>query len=125
RLPEADIWITELGATSGGKLLGAGEKRAGENAPAPPQPASGAAAKTVAAGTKSIDGILVRGLYLYNPKQQEIVVDYLRNLASSPFFVVDPKTPGGVSKSTSVQNNREWSFPHEPRPPRRKPVKLP
>src|SRR5213076_2857885 len=29
RLPEADIWITELGATSGGKLLGAGDKRAG------------------------------------------------------------------------------------------------
>src|SRR6266567_4323688 len=28
RLPEADIWITELAATSGGKLLGAPEKRA-------------------------------------------------------------------------------------------------
>src|SRR5437660_1691123 len=72
RLPEADIWITELGATSGGKLLGAGEKRVGETAPATAPPASGAATKTPAAGTKSIDGILVRGLYLYNPKQQEI-----------------------------------------------------
>src|SRR5437764_8308714 len=35
RLPEADIWITELAATSGGKLLGAPEKRAGETTPSP------------------------------------------------------------------------------------------
>ena len=125
RLPEADIWITELGATSGGKLLGAGEKRAGETAPVTPQPASGAAAKTAAASAKSIDGILVRGLYLYNPKQQEIVVDYLRNLASSPFFVVDPKTPERVIKSNSVPNDTEWAFPYELQLTLRKPVKLP
>jgi type IV pilus assembly protein PilM len=125
RLPEADIWITELGATSGGKLLGAGEKRTEETVPVPPQPASGAAAKTGAAGVKSIDGILVRGLYLYNPKQQEIVVDYLRNLASSPFFVVDPKTPERVIKSNSVPNDTEWAFPYELQLTLRKPVKLP
>jgi type IV pilus assembly protein PilM len=125
RLPEGDIWITELGATSGGKLLGAGEKRAGETAPAPGQPPSGAATKPGAAGAKSIDGILVRGLYLYNPKQQEVVVDYLRNLASSPFFVVDPKTPERVIKSNSVPNETEWAFPYELQLTLRKPVKLP
>jgi len=125
RLPEADIWITELGATSGGKLMGAGEKRAGEIAAVPAPPPSGAATKTVPAGAKSIDGILVRGLYLYNPKQQEIVVDYLRNLASSPFFVVDPKTPERVIKSNSVPNESEWAFPFELQLMLRKPVKLP
>jgi type IV pilus assembly protein PilM len=125
RLPEADIWITELGATSGGKLLGTGDKRAGETAPAVAQPPSGAATKTGPAGAKSIDGILVRGLYLYNPKQQEIVVDYLRNLASSPFFVVDPKTPERVIKSNSVPNETEWAFPYELQLTLRKPVKLP
>jgi type IV pilus assembly protein PilM len=125
RLPEADIWITELGATSGGKLLGAGEKRVGETTPATAPPVSGAATKAAASGTKSIDGILVRGLYLYNPKQQEIVVDYLRNLASSPFFVVDPKTPERVIKSNSVPNDTEWAFPYELQLTLRKPVKLP
>ncbi len=125
RLPEADIWITELGATSGGKLLGAGEKRVGETTPATAPPVSGAATKAAAAGTKSIDGILVRGLYLYNPKQQEIVVDYLRNLASSPFFVVDPKTPERVIKSNSVPNDTDWAFPYELQLTLRKPVKLP
>jgi type IV pilus assembly protein PilM len=123
RLPQADIWITELAATSGGKLLGAGEKRVGEIATAPPP--SGPAPKPAAASTKSIDGILVRGLYLYNAKQQEIVVDYLRNLASSPFFVIDPKTPERVIKSNSVPNDTEWAFPYELQLTLRKPVKLP
>src|SRR5262249_53767289 len=64
RLPEADIWITELGATSGGKLLGAGDKRTGQSTPASLPQASTSGMKTVAAGAQSIDGILVRGLYL-------------------------------------------------------------
>jgi type IV pilus assembly protein PilM len=126
RLPEADIWITELAATSGGKLLGAPEKRAGESAPTPPPTAPpGPAAKIAASAQKSIDGIIVRGLYLYNPKQQEIVVDYLRNLASSPLFVINAKTPERVIKSNSVPNDTEWAFPYELQLTLRKPVKLP
>ena len=126
RLPEADIWITELAATSGGKLLGAPEKRAGESAPTPPPTVPpGPAAKTAANAQKSIDGIMVRGLYLYNPKQQEIVVDYLRNLANSPLFVINAKTPERVIKSNSVPNDTEWAFPYELQLTLRKPVKLP
>jgi type IV pilus assembly protein PilM len=125
RLPEADIWITELAATSGGKLLGPPEKRAGETAPAPAPTVAGSPAKGGAAAGKLIDGILVRGLYLYNPKQQEIVVDYLRNLAKSPFFVIDAKTPERTIKSNSVPNDMEWAFPYELQLPLKKPVKLP
>ena len=125
RLPEADIWITELAATSGGKLLGAPEKRAGETTPAPTPAVAGSPAKGGAAAGKVIDGILVRGLYLYNPKQQEIVVDYLRNLAKSPFFIIDPKTPERTIKSNSVPNDMEWAFPYELQLPLRKPLKLP
>jgi type IV pilus assembly protein PilM len=125
RLPEADIWITELGATSGGKLLGAGDKRTGQTSPASLPQTSTPGTKTAAAGAKLIDGILVRGLYLYNPKQQEIVVDYLRNLAKSPFFVVDPKTPERVIKSNSVPDDTEWAFPYELQLTLRQPVKLP
>jgi type IV pilus assembly protein PilM len=125
RLPEADIWITELAATSGGKLLGIPEKRAAEIAPTPPPTAPpGSTAKAAAVG-KSIDGIMVRGLYLYNPKQQEIVVDYLRNLAKSPLFVVNPKTPERVIKSNSVPNDTEWAFPYELQLTLHNPVKLP
>ncbi len=125
RLPEADIWITELAATSGGKLLGVPEKRAGETTPAPTPTVAGSPAKGGAAAGKVIDGIIVRGLYLYNSKQQEIVVDYLRNLAKSPFFTVDLRTPERVIKSNSVPNDTDWAFPYELQLVLRKPVKLP
>src|SRR5215475_8245553 len=36
-LPQSDIWLTELAATSGGKLLGVSEKRAAESASTPSQ----------------------------------------------------------------------------------------
>ena len=124
RLPESDIWITELAATSGGKLLGVSEKRAGEAAPTPPPTSAGPKGKTAAAAANVIDGINVRGLYLWNPKQQEIVVDYLRNLANSPLFAVDVKTPERFIKSNSVPNDSEWAFPYELQLTLRKPVKL-
>jgi type IV pilus assembly protein PilM len=125
RLPEADIWITELAATSGGKLLGAPEKRAAETTAAPTPAVAGSPAKGGAAAGNVIDGILVRGLYLYNPKQQEVVVDYLRNLAKSPFFVINLKTPERTIKSNSVPNDMEWAFPYELQLTLKKPVKMP
>jgi type IV pilus assembly protein PilM len=119
-LPEADIWITELAATSGGKVLGTSGKRIAESTAAAASPGP-----TTGAGGPAIDGILVRGLYLYNPKQQEIVLDYFRNLATSPLFTIDPKTPERVVKSNSVPNDTEWAFPYELQLTLRKPVKLP
>ena len=122
RLPESDIWITELAATSGGKLLGVSEKRAAESASTPPPvPTAGTAARGAIAA--AIDGINVRGLYLWNPKQQEIVVDYLRNLANSPLFAVDAKTPERFVKSNLVPNDTEWAFPFELQLTLKKPVK--
>jgi type IV pilus assembly protein PilM len=124
-LPESDIWITELAATSGGKLLGVSEKRAGETVPtASPTPAV-AMAKSSAPGGNVIDGISLRGLYLYNPRQQEIVVDYLRNLANSPLFAVDAKQPERFIKSNSVPTDTEWAFPFELQLTLRKPAKMP
>jgi hypothetical protein len=130
RLPEADIWITELAATSGGKVLETAQKGTAGKAPSPepanpPSPADNSKTKTPSTGGPAIDGILVRGLYLYNPKQQEIVLDYFRNLASSPFFTIDPKTPERVIKSNSVPNDTEWAFPYELQLTLRKPVKMP
>jgi Tfp pilus assembly protein PilN len=124
RLPESDIWITELAATAGGKLLGVSDKRAAESASTPPPtPVTGAAAR--AATSAAIDGINVRGLYLWNPKQQEIVVDYFRNLANSPLFVIDAKTPDRFIKSNLVPNDSEWAFPFEIQLTLKKPVKMP
>ena len=123
RLPKEDIWITELIPTSGGKLLIAADSRTVVTAPTPtPTPAAPRPGATPAA--PAIDGVLVRGLYLFNPKQQEVVVDYFRNLISSPWFAIDPNNQAKVIKPTTP-NNTEWAFPYELRLDLKKPVALP
>ena len=128
RLPKENIWITELVATSGGKPIG-GDLRAGrvETAPAP-VPIPRAMPTAPGARTKpaepAIDGIFVRGLYLFNPKQQEVVVDYFRELVKSPYFAIDPNNQAKVIRPTTP-NNTEWAFPYELRLDLKKPVPLP
>lgn len=119
RLPKEDIWITELAPTSGGKLLGE------TTAATPPPSATLPRARGIAVpSTPMIDGVFVRGLYLFNPKQQEVVVDYFRNLISSPIFVVDPNKQAEVIKP-STPTNTEWAYPYELRLKLREPLPLP
>ncbi|HXP34938.1 MAG TPA: type IV pilus assembly protein PilM [Chthoniobacterales bacterium] len=120
RLPKEDVWVTELIPLTGGKSIDVDEKHAAEITPAT------AASRSTAKGqpAAAIDGILLRGLYLFNPKQQEVVADYFRNLVGSPFLNVDPNNQARVIKST-IPNNTDWAFPYELRLELRKPVKLP
>jgi len=121
RLPKENIWITELIPLSGGKPIDGDEKGAAEISQVVGRlPLSRSTAKT----QKSIDGLLLRGLYLFNPKQQEVVVDYFRSLVRSPFFNVDPNNQGRVIKST-IPNETEWAFPYELHLDLRRPMKLP
>ncbi len=127
RLPKEDIWITELIPTSGGKPIGLDQKRMAEVAPSPTPSeatASGRAATAARPTGPAIDGILVRGLYLFNPKQQEVVVDYFRNLLASPFFVIDAKNQARYIKP-KTPNSTEWAFDYELHLDLSKPIKLP
>jgi type IV pilus assembly protein PilM len=122
RLPKEDIWITELVPTSGGKPPGVSDTRALAAttlvvSPTPPRPGATPA-------VPAIDGLLVRGLYLFNSKQQDVVVDYFRNLVGSPWFAIDPNHQAKVIKPTTP-NNTEWAFPYELRLELKKPVPLP
>jgi type IV pilus assembly protein PilM len=121
RLPKEDIWITELIPMSGGKPLGLPEARSAVAATTPtaPPPRPGATPAVPA-----IDGLLVRGLYLFNPKQQEVVVDYFRNLVASPWFAIDPSNQAKVIKPTTP-NNTEWAFPYELHLELKRPLPLP
>jgi type IV pilus assembly protein PilM len=129
RLPKEDIWVTELIPMSGGKPVGVDQKRVAEMGPTP-TPAPSASPGRTGAGAAArpagpvIDGILVRGLYLYNPKQQEVVVDYFRNLVSSTYFAVDPNNQARVIKPTTP-NTTDWAFPYELHLELRKPLRLP
>ena len=121
RLPKENIWITELAPTSGGKILGgagsAGVNALGYNS----TPTSGAGGPKA---VPMIDGVFIRGLYLSNPKQQEIVVDYFRNLLGSAIFEVDPNKQSEVIKP-STPTNTEWAYPYELRLKLRQPFGLP
>jgi type IV pilus assembly protein PilM len=121
RLPKENVWVTELVATSGGKPVAVGEKSAGEIVAAPSPPRSTTKGDS---GGPAIDGVLLRGLYLYNPKQQEVVVDYFKKLVGSPFFNLDPNNQARAIKAT-IPNNTEWAFPYELRLDLKKPLKLP
>lgn len=123
RLPEEDIWITELVATSGGTPFDAPDAHM-VRTEATPVPAVSRSRAGSAPTEPAIDGLLVHGLYLFNPKQQELVVDYFRNLVGSPWFAIDPNNQAKVIKPTTP-NNSEWAFPYELRLDLRKPVKLP
>ena len=123
RLPKEDIWITELVPTAGGKLLGAPDART-VLAGATPVPIASPPRPGATPAPPAIDGVLVRGLYLFNPKQQEVVVDYFRNLVGSPWFAIDPKNQGKVIKP-ATPNNNEWAFPYELRLDLKKAVPLP
>jgi type IV pilus assembly protein PilM len=123
RLPKEDIWLTELVPTSGGKPLGAPDSRT-VLAAATPVPAASPPRPGATPSQPAIDGLLVRGLYLFNPRQQEVVVDYFRNLVESPWFAIEPKNQAKVIKPTTP-NNTEWAFPYELRLDLHKPVPLP
>jgi type IV pilus assembly protein PilM len=121
RLPSANIWITELAPTSGGMIPG-GNGPAGFGAPGDNATPTGGASASKA--VPMIDGVFVRGLYLSNPKQQEIVVDYFRNLLGSAVFEVDPNKQSEVIRP-STPTNTEWAYPYELRLKLRQPFGLP
>jgi hypothetical protein len=128
KLPKEDIWVTELIPMSAGKPVGVDSKRMAEITQGPVAAPSAAASPGKAAATVKegpvIDGLLVRGLYLFNPKQQEVVVDYFRNLVTSSYFAIDPNNQARVIKP-STPNNTDWAYPYELHLDLKKPLKLP
>ena len=129
RLPKENIWITELIPTSGGKpILPAGAASGATSQTSANEPGTLAAIVPPRKGPvvtgPAIDGVLLRGLYLSNPRQQELVVDYFKNLVGSPFFAIDPNNQARVIKPT-MANNTDWAFPYELRLDLKRPMPLP
>ena len=61
---------------------------------------------------------------MFNPKQEQVVVDYFKNLVASRYFAIDPNEQARVIKS-SLPTNTEWAFPYELRLDLRTPFPLP
>ena len=122
RLPPENIWITELAPISGGLILG----ETGPGAIATPPPSATPSRRSGATPPTGpmIEGVFVRGLYLSNPKQQEVVVDYFRNLIVSSIFAIDPNDQSEVIKPT-MPTPTEWAYPYELRLKLHQPIPAP
>src|SRR5919201_937107 len=104
-----------MGSQSSARRRWREARRGGRRHPPPPASTPTTSVRPIGPGKgggPAIDGLLVRGLYLWNPRQQEVVVDYFKNLVGSPFFAIDPKNQQKVIKPT-IPNNTEWAFPYE------------
>jgi type IV pilus assembly protein PilM len=122
RLPKENIWITDLIATSKRTPLdpSSGRVSHGEVSPL----TLGGSGRPGLGNESLIDGVLIRGLYLYNPRQQEVVVDYFKNLTESTWFALNPKDQANFIRP-STPTRTEWAFPYELYLDLRKPVTFP
>ncbi len=113
RLPEKYVWITLLEPTSGGKPVVLGDPArplGGAQNAAPTGPARpGVPAPKVPA----IDGLHIKGLYLHNDRRDQVVSDYVANLAKSSFFKLDTKNERSVILNRAGENDKDWAFDYE------------
>jgi type IV pilus assembly protein PilM len=113
RLPDKYIWITQLEPTVDGKPVTLDDP---SHSLVPPGAGAGAApvkGKKAAPSVPAIDGLRVTGLYLYNKeKQDQVVSDFVSNLAKSPLFKLDKNERSTILNRTP-QNETNWAFPYE------------
>jgi hypothetical protein len=121
RLPKENIWITDLVATSKRMPL---EPLDGRGPPGERSTSLGSDRTGTEQSDPVMDGVLAHGLYLYNPRQQEVVIDYFKNLIESTWFALNPKDQANFIKPTTPTST-EWAFPYELYLELRTPVKFP
>jgi len=109
RLPRRNIWITSLSV---------GSKEA--EAATPPRTNRPEAARAAVGGGPAL---ILKGVYLYNPQSHQIVVNFAKALAQSPYFDFDPAKESEYVKLRTNQTETEWTFPFELHLPLKDPLK--
>ena len=122
RLPRDFVWITQITPTFQGTPIAFGDMEEVEKTkPAPPKTPPGKAGPSAAAAAQAappaevrIDGLHVRGLYFWNrPNQQQVVNQFVENLAESPHFKLDLADIQSVVATLTTPSNKEWAFEYE------------
>jgi Tfp pilus assembly protein PilN len=114
RLPEKYVWITMLQPTIGGKAVALGDpnrplQSLGGFAP----PSNAAVRRTGPEKGPEIDGILVQGLYLHNPSNNNVVVDFVKSLAASEYFHLDMRNQNSVILDNPPEDPKAWATPYK------------
>ena len=125
--PKQFVWITQLEPTVAGKPIAIedptkplGSGLTTNAAVNPVVRAPGAAAPKA----PMIDGVHVKGLYLSNPQQDQIVSEFVRNLAKSSFFKLDPTKENTIVTVRTPQDDKSWAFVYELQLPLARPLPL-
>lgn len=99
KVPERYLWITQIQAVGDVPQRGAA-----------PKPNDG-----------SIKALLVKGLYLDNPRQASVIDDFVTALQSSEVFVVEEKEKSKIITQRGSPNGEYWAYPFSLRIPLRNP----
>lgn len=104
KVPERFLWITDVQpaveASSKNPVRNAVEK-GGEN---------------------SVKAVIVKGLYLDNPRQASVIDDFVASLQSSEIFVVEEKEITKVITQRGSPSGEYWAYPFALRIPLRTPI---
>jgi type IV pilus assembly protein PilM len=100
KVPERYLWITQIQAV--GDI-----------------PQRGVPAKS---NDGSIKALLVKGLYLDNPRQASVIDDFVTSLQSSEFFAVEEKEKSKIITQRGSPNGEYWAYPFSLRIPLRNPI---
>jgi len=100
KVPERYLWITEI------------------------QPAMDTSARGVSPNSNdgAIKALLVKGLYLDNPKQASVIDDFVTSLQSSDVFAVEEKEKSKIITQRGSPNGEYWAYPFSLRIPLRNPI---
>ncbi len=113
RLPERYVWITSFQPTIGGKPVPMGDPGKPLAATLPgAAPALPGRPGAPAAKSPMIDGILVQGLYLHNPANNNVVVEFVNNLAKSDLFSLNMQEPKSIYLENPGEDPRAWATPY-------------
>ena len=100
KVPERYLWITEI-------------------QPAGDLPQRGATAKI---SDRTIKALLVKGLYLENPRQAAVIDDFVTALQSSDIFAFEEKEKSKIITQRGSPNGDSWAYPFSLRIPLRNPI---
>jgi Tfp pilus assembly protein PilN len=100
KVPDRFLWITEI-------------------QPVGDTPQKGSPAKSADSALKAV---VVKGLYLDNPRQASVIDDFVTSLQSSELFAVDEKEKSKVITQRSSPNGEFWAYPFALRVPLRNPI---
>jgi hypothetical protein len=98
RLPKEYVWVTNFDV----KMP---ERRPGGGAPPPQRPGGGAGGP--GGGNRQGEGaqVILKGLYLSNPRNAQVVDDFVNKLGESSLYTVDK-----AHLERSLPNDKEWAY---------------